>query len=201
MTQLAARPAQKPAGQPCDVGEIKMRKIFFGILCAVVLLLAFCNLERTKARNYKGEGEIEFLPGPPLGTSGWRVKLPPFDMSKGIDKKYKLTGLPKGKEYSVFLVVPTELPQEALNGTFSFRVSYNGKTLQEAPSKQISQMIKSSNGLNDNNFYFFDQQPTKIYWFSVPADSLPLELDITCQNTSLKQPLQAFVKVERGGFK
>lgn len=177
-----------------------MRMIFLVTIC-VLASLAGCNMESKKASEYKGDGRIEYLPAPPLGISGWGVEFPHFDLSKGIEKTYDLTGLPAGTTYIVYLVVPTDLPTETTEGTFSFRLMQGGKTLKELSPKKISQMINTSSGPQDNNFYYFDQKTIDTYGFGVTKGAAPLKLTITCYNPKLQHPLEAYVKIQGGGFK
>ena len=167
--------------------------------------LAGCNTESRKASEYMGDGKIEYLPSPPLGINGWRVELPRFALTENVEKTYSLAGLPEVNDYVVYLVIPSELPPEIKEVTFSSRVMQGGKTLKELPPKKISEMINTYSSPQDNNFYFINRDPRSTndvnYVFNVIKDTAPLSLTISIHNPSVRLPLAAYVKVERGGFK
>lgn len=181
-----------------------MRILLIVIVCALTALTG-CNIESRKASEYKGDGKIEYLPAPPLGISGWRVELPRFALTENVEKAYSLAGLPEGESYVVYLVIPSELPPEITEITFSSRVMQGGKILKELPPKKISEMINTNSSPQDNNFYFINRDPKATndidYVFNVTKDSTPLSLAVSIHNPSVRRPLAAYVKVQRGGFK
>lgn len=104
-----------------------------------------------------------------------------------------------------YLVIPSELPPEITEITFSSRVMQGGKILKELPPKKISEMINTNSSPQDNNFYFINRDPKATndidYVFNVTKDSTPLSLAVSIHNPSVRRPLAAYVKVQRGGFK
>ena len=181
-----------------------MRIFFIVIICALASL-AGCNLESNQASGYKGDGKIEYLPAPLLGISGWRVELPHFALTEKVEETYSLAGLPEGKGYVVYLVIPAELPPEISEVAFSSRVMQGGNVLKALPPKKISEMINTNSSPQDNNFYYINRNPKSSnevnYVFDVNKDTKPLSLTISIENPHVRLPIAAHMKVERGGFK
>lgn len=159
-----------------------------------------------RASEYSGEGTLKYLKAPLLGISGWTLELSHFDMSKGIDKSYSLAGLPEGKLYMVRLVVKDPCPlDEVKKGNFSFRLTNGQEIIRELPSTSISQMINSYD-TEKNKFWYYNensQQPDSVweYSFNVTKARPALTLSVSIHNKSLGQPVEAYVLVERGGYR
>ena len=118
----------------------------------ILLILLFvgvtaCNSGTPITNQYTGDGTLEYLNAPMLGTSGWRVTLPSFDLSAGINTNYLLTGLPVGEPYFVHLIVPEPCPiSEVQDGQFSFRLLQKRNTIKDLPPTRVSDMVNSQGG-------------------------------------------------------
>lgn len=180
-----------------------MKNLMLTLLC-VVAFFTGCNMESKKALDYNGDGKLVYLKAPLFGISGWRLELPRFGLTNDIEVKYNLAGLPEGEKYKVYLIVPSSYVLDVKRGTFGFKLMQGKNIVRELPPTPISQMTNTSTGPDDNNFWFYDiKNPGSVYAydFDVTKDSPPFNLIISYHGESLRGPVAAYVKIERGGYK
>jgi len=147
-------------------------------------------------RAYQGDGEIRYIPvNCFMCIDGCTVEMPHLDLSKGIDMEYSLYGIPKGRKYVIYLVVPKPSPHEkVIQGTLSFTIRKDGKTINSmsAKVKDITNGMWSSK----NWFYFFGEG----YLF-VKEDHSPLSLAVKYTNEHLSESTEAYIVIQRSGGK
>ena len=180
--------------------------IFRNILLIFLFVgVTACNSGTPNTNQYTGDGTLEYLNAPMLGTSGWRVTLPSFDLSAGINTNYLLTGLPVGEPYFVQLIVSEPCPiSEVQEGQFSFRLQQNGNTIKDLPLTRLSDMVNTQGG-GINAFWYYDRKDPHAdvyeYTFSVTNVEDHLSLNIVYANSALQMEVPAYIVVTRGGFK
>ena len=180
----------------------KLRNILFILLFAGVTA---CNSGTPTTNQYTGDGTLEYIQAPLLGTDGWRVTLPSFDLSVGVNTNYLLTGLPVGQQYLVQLIIPEPCPiNEVQEGQFSFRLLQDGNTINDLPPTRISDMVNTQGG-GINAFWYYDRKDPHAdvyeYTFSVTNTANSLTLNIICANSTLQVEVPAHIVVTRGGYK
>ena len=152
---------------------------------------------KQEIETYRGAGKIRYLKAPLLGVAGCAIEMPRFDLSKKLHAQYNLTSIPAGSNYIVFLIVPEPCPlQEVLQGTFSIQIEKDGEVILESTSK-IGDM-KNSSEPKRNRFYFSGE---KQLVFDVDNTTSQWTLIVTCSNTILKEPVQAYIEISAGGYK
>ena len=148
-------------------------------------------------KTYKGDGKIRLLKAPLLGRAGCAIEMPHFDLSKKLYAKYDITGIPTGRNYRVFLIMPEPCPlQEVFQGTFSIQIEKDDKVILGSKSK-IGDMRNSSEPKR-NRFYFSGE---KQLVFDVDNTTSHWSIIVNCQNTFLKEPVEAYVEISAGGYK
>ena len=175
------------------------------LLIFILAGVTACNSSTPNTIQYTGDGTLEYIQAPLLGTDGWRVTLPSFDLSVGINTNYLLTGLPVGEQYLVQLIVPEPCPiNEVQEGQFSFRLLQDGCTIKYLPHTRLSDMVNTQ-GDGINAFWYYSRKDPHAdvyeYTFSVTNTAASLALNIVCTNSTLQVEVPAHIVVTRGGYK
>lgn len=172
--------------------------------CILVIILLGCLLaivcivnadSKFKVQDYKGDGNISYLNSPgPLGTDGFKVVMPTFELSRHIEREYNLEGMPKGDDYFIYLVVDdSKFNKDILSGTFRVLIKSKGKIMSQEEGS-LSSMIRGR-WSNKNWFYFRE------LGFKLNPSLEKLSITASYSNDGLKIPISANIVIERGGFK
>jgi hypothetical protein len=196
-------------------------KILPILICPIILFgCAGCNIESEKdLRQYHGDGVARHLKSPGLlGIDGIAIEMPHFDLSKGLVKEYDLSGIPKGGPYHLYLVVPSSSPTDTvfLNSIekrhCSFTIKMNGVEVSTY-SASLKAMINSQYGwwenldgtnkqwIGFNRFYFDDFGKETKMQIEETSTSKKWTLSVSTTNEFLTEPIDAYILIERGGFK
>lgn len=183
---------------------MKRERLFWHLVWIFqILLLCGCTDHALKRsiNTYRGDGEIRYLEAPLLGISGCAIQMPSIDLSRPVYARYDFTGIPPGKHYIVYLVVPEPCPLDAIRqGVYELRIVRNDfeiKHLQAAVSD-----MTNSQGPHDNQFYFYsyriDQEMSSI---DVCDSTSRWSMVVSYTNAVLKEPVEAYILITRGGYK
>lgn len=178
------------------------------LLAVTVMTLCGCDYKlKQSVEAYQGDGEIRYLKAPNfLGISGCEVEMPHFDLSKPFYAKYNLTGLPKAKtHYVVYLIVPGEYRQE-LPALFSLEIYKKGQKVKEL-SSLVKKLTNSYGGAygpgrGDNRFYFHSYNDDQnMGGITVDEPEEEWRISVSCENSNLADPVDAYILISAGGFK
>jgi len=186
---------------------ISKHKILFIALLLTALVTIWYNCVHQESlrdiKAYRGDGKIKYIPAPgPFGIDGSEIEMPHFDLSKSLDIEYNLSGLPRGGGYIIYLVVPAQAPLEKiLLGSLSYTIKVNGKVIKEV-SSQIKNLVNNRR-LGGDRFYFETFNSKSQKWVHLLSDKqgTPTSLAVKCDNDFLRQPVEAYIALSRGGFK
>jgi len=180
---------------------INFTKTIFTILFLQALTGCDYSL-KNQIENYNGDGTIKYLSAPGfLGLSGCSITMPKFKLNAGHQNIYKLSGIPQGKNYIVFLVIPSEDTFEKIkNNTFSYTVKSNDEVIL-TNSSTIKELIKTSKGNESTrSIYFLDQDNNKTD-FSVNESNATLTLEVQYTNNNFNEAVKGHLLISRGGYK
>jgi hypothetical protein len=181
-----------------------MKKITFTLISLVLcFILVGCNHESKSAiSKYSGDGKIKHLDSPGiLGIDGIEIKFKKFDLSKNFNAKYSLQGLPVGKPYMIYLVVPDPVPlNEFKSNSFQLRVLNNGRVALDL-RRPIGKMINNQQQ-RLNRFYclkgYQDMQESSQVDAKTEGN---YSIELNYENTKLNERVFGYLLLERGGFK
>ena len=174
----------------------------FVYICHALLLCGCTHALKRAIEDYRGDGEIRYLKAPgPLGLSGCEIQFPDLDLSREIHATYDITGIPRGENYVVYLVVPGPYPpQEAvLQGRYRMQVIREGKIVRDYEA-QLKEMTCAGLGNGENRFYFKLNDLTE-QGFDVDDSNAQWSIFVSYSNPELATPVRAYVVVTRGGEK
>lgn len=180
-----------------------LRSLVIIILSATLLCgCADWGLKRA-IKAYRGDGRIQYLEAPMLGASGCAIQMPTLDLSQPVHVQYDFTGIPAGVgKYWIYLVVSEPCPmQTVLQGEFHLHVKKNNDKVRNLKSV-VNNMINERGG-NENRFYFesssdSDQETSGI---SVEDSTSKWFMAVSYTNAVLKEPVEAYILITRGGCK
>jgi len=180
------------------------RYYYGGIILVLVLLVAGRNYPlKRSVRKYQGDGDIRYLPPPGLlGVSGCEIRFPATNFSGGFVAEYDMMGIPEGKYYTPYLVVPDAMfREEMLQGRCSFLVKKNGQKIFGSSSRigDMTNFRKGSDGLN--RFYHFVFEDQEDFRFDVKGRKSSWSLRVECETAITNEQIDVFVIVARGGKK
>lgn len=167
-------------------------------------LLCGCTYWQLKKaiREYHGDGQIRYLKAPILGASGFAIQMPTLDLSQPIHVQYDFTGIPSGVgKCVVYLVVPEPCPLETVSqGVYHLKVWKNDVEIRNLEA--VLKNIANSQGGRHNRFYFYaynsDQNLSAI---DVQDSTSRWSIAVSYTNAALKEPVEAYILMERGGCK
>jgi hypothetical protein len=135
---------------------MKASQLCILITIGIAITFAGCVAIRQHiaSSRYKGDGSLHYERGPLLGRGGWVVSMPQFDLSKGLDTTYNISGLPRGDLYCVTLVVSNPCPITTITkGQYAYTLSINGSPFREV-NQPLSNLVAS--GCADwNRFWYY----------------------------------------------
>lgn len=172
-------------------------KITIVCLVITILFLSCCDLKLKQAiADYKGNGQIIYLKGPLLGTSGVAIKMPSLDIAEPFEVAYQLTGIPKGNRYVVYLVIPEPCPiNQVLQGSFELQIYQNNILVKKITASTLEEMTNRVGG-GENRFYFYEKGQ-----FDVNKVRATWSLKVKSSNENLTTSVKAFILISRGGYK
>lgn len=173
-----------------------------------ILLLCGCadHALKRSIKAYRGDGEIRYLEAPLLGISGCAIQMPKIDLSRPVCAQYDFTGIPPGKHYVVYLVVPEPCPlTNVLQGIYSLMITRNGATFS-AWESMLKNMGDERGGCgygayDENRFYFDSSDLTRQYAINVSDSTSRWSMVVSYTNAVLKEPIEAYILITRGGYK
>jgi hypothetical protein len=171
---------------------------------ALLLVVAGCDRQLKEAiNNYQGDGQIEYLEAPdPLGASGCSIKMPSFDLSKGLSAEYSLSGIPASDTYVVYLVVDGPLNVEQVQrGVFSYQIKEGEKILSEV-SASLKEFV-DTHGAGDriHSFYYFDNSKPQGPYVSLGYTDAPIVIIVASKSMKLVEKRTAHIQIKFGGSK
>ena len=172
------------------------------ILINVFLALLGCDYSlKNQIEEYKGDGAIKYLPAL-LGSSGTSITMPEFSLNANYKKTYNLSGIPQGRGYVIYLVVPNENASNKIkNNSFSYIVRTKDDVLLKK-SSIINKLIKTSSGEGIiRKLYFFDPDDIDSTDFAVTFRGIALSIEIQYSNSVLNEPINGYLLISHGGFK
>jgi hypothetical protein len=168
-----------------------------------VLLCSCADRELKRAiKAYRGDGQIQYLKAPMFGASGCVIQMPTLDLSQPVHVHYNFTGIPPGVgKYVIYLAVPEPCPLEAiLQGVYCVKVWKNDVEVRSL--KSTVRNITNSQGAHENRFYFYafnsDQELSAI---DVQDSTSKWSMVVSYTNAILKEPVEAYILIIRGGCK
>jgi hypothetical protein len=191
------------------------RKVVVFLLLA--LLCFGCGESKQAIRDYAGDGQPRYLKAPGfLGIDGIAIEMPHFDLQNGIDIEYDLAGIPPGNPYVIYLVVPLTQQQQkkhlesilAVEWTFTLKkngaeVASVSDTLAAMTNNQFTRFMPSG-GKNKiivtiNRFSRHSSDYSSYLHSMDPKDHWTLAVHVI--NQTVPAPVEAYIVLERGGFK
>jgi hypothetical protein len=173
------------------------------ITLSAALFCGCTDRELKKAiKVYRGDGQIQYLEAPMLGVSGCAIQMPTLDLSQPVHVQYDFTGIPPGiGKYVIYLVVPEPCPLEAiLQGVYYLRVWKNNVEVRNL--KSIVKNITNSQGGHDNRFYFYTYNSDQgLSAIDVQDSTSKWSIAVSYTNAVLKEPVEAYILIIRGGCK
>lgn len=164
---------------------------------------ASCDQESKSAiSNYSGDGSIRHLSSPGVfGIDGIEVRFQEFDLSQNYNAQYSLRGLPEGKPYMLYLVVPDPAPLDRIKKNhLRVRILSDDRVIREM-SQPIGGMINNQqHGLNR----FYCLEGTKDMVVSTQVDAHAEEdcsIEVYYENINVHESFFGYFVLERGGFK
>lgn len=175
-------------------------KIKYFVLAFLIITSFFlfgCDSELKKAiADYQGDGEIIYIEGQLLGSSGVALKMPSFDISKPFEVKYQLAGIPNRNRYIIYLVVPEPCPiNKVLQGSFELQIYQNNILVNKITASALKEMTNSVGG-GENRFYFYEKGQ-----FDVAKIGENWSIKVKSINESLSISVNAYILISAGGFK
>lgn len=180
----------------------------FRILLLLVSAFVFCGCKKddnlkTSIQSYKGDGQIRYLEAPGvLGVSGCEIRLPYIDLSRNQTTKYNLSGIPTGKDYVVYLVLPdSNRLNELLDGEFSYQIKSND-IIQKDNKSHISKMVKTGkDGISNNMFYYWNPDKITDTSFDIDNNYDNYSITINYHGKPATNQILGYVLISRGGSK
>lgn len=175
----------------------KVQKITIVFLVITISLLVGCDLKLKQAiEAYKGTGQINYLKGPLLGTSGVAIKMPSLDLVEPFEVEYQLTGIPKGNRYVVYLVIPEPCPiDKILQGSFELQIYQDNILVNKIIAPTLEKMTNRVGG-GENRFYFYEKGQ-----FDVNEVGATWSIKVKSANKKLSASVNAFILISTGGYK
>lgn len=187
------------------------------IFVTIFVTCVSCGESKRAIENYSGDGIAKYVKRPGfLGIDGVSIEMPKFNMMKGLEIEYDLSGIPPGDPYMIYFVVPliTGKEETLLNkiskGDFELCIKQNGKVLKTFSStlagmtnNQFSRWVNSS-GTNVRRIAinrFYDSSSDKSTYLSVNDSMDKWSILVTYTNQYIKEPIEAYILLERGGYK
>lgn len=177
--------------------ESKAKKITIAFLVIAISFLFGCDLSLKQAiADYKGDGQIIYLKGPLLGTSGVAIKMPTLDLAEPFEVEYQLAGIPEGNRYVVYLVIPEPCPiDKILQGSFELQIYQDNILVNKIIASTLEKMTNRVGG-GENRFYFYEKGQ-----FDVNNVGTIWSIKIKSMNKKLFTSVNAFILISTGGYK
>ena len=163
-----------------------------------VFLIFLISCTDSGIANYKGDGQIVKLKAPLMGVSGYSIKLTDFDLSKGLNREFQLTGLPPMRAlYNIYIVVnDSQMKPEVLLGEVRIAINNDGKISRfESTIKDMTNNAVA----DENRFYFYDVYELNL--LHPRGLNTSLSITVNCENKYLQTPAYAKLVVRGGGSK
>ena len=187
------------------------------IFVTILVTCVSCGESKHAIEKYSGDGIAKYIKRPGLfGIDGVSIEMPKFNMMNGLKTEYDLSGIPPGDPYMIYFVVPLIAEKEETlfnkisEGDFELCIKQNGKviktftsTLAGMTNNQFSRWVNSS-GTNARRIAinrFYDSSSDKSTYLSVNDSMDKWSILVTYTNQYIKEPIEAYILLERGGYK
>ncbi len=202
--------------------KVTTKSIVGSILVCTLALVITLGYIRVKPRRvesaeaintYSGDGVAHYLDAPLFGIDGVLIDMPAFNMMDGLNTEYDLTGIPAGRPYGIFLLVPLDVERDSqvrdtlLKGEWSYTIRKNGAAVRtvsgllgEMDNSGCYERVKGKDGkeqmVHINEFLKYPKHRLEI-----PDAKDKWSLSVTFSNTALQEPISAHIRLRRGGGK